>query len=137
MIFVDASALVAVSIREPEAGLFADILAREVEVLTSPLAIFEAALAIRREWNSTVEEAHKDVEDIVHVARISIVPITDADAAAALAAFAQYGKGRGHPAQLNMGDCFAYGMAKSRGAALLYKGNDFARTDIQPATDPV
>jgi ribonuclease VapC len=61
------------------------------------------------------------------------VSITQEDAQAALVAFARYGKGRSHPARLNMGDCFAYAAARTRGMPLLYKGNDFTRTDIEPA----
>jgi ribonuclease VapC len=52
-----------------------------------------------------------------------------------LLAFARYGKGRGHPAQLNMGDCFAYAVAKTHGAILLFKGEDFGQTDIRSAAD--
>jgi ribonuclease VapC len=61
------------------------------------------------------------------------IPITGKEAETALAAFARYGKGRGHPAKLNLGDCFAYAMAKNHGAALLFTGDDFGRTDIRPA----
>ena len=61
------------------------------------------------------------------------VPITDQEAHTALAAFSRYGKGRGHPAQLNLGDCFAYAVAKNYQTALLFKGEDFDKTDLRPA----
>jgi len=64
---------------------------------------------------------------------IIVMPITEADGLTALEAFARYGKGRGHPAQLNMGDCFAYAAAKNAGASLLFKGSDFGHTDIRQA----
>jgi ribonuclease VapC len=69
----------------------------------------------------------------LQAAGISVVTLDEADADTALDAFARYGKGQGHPAQLNMGDCFAYSAAKNRGASLLFKGNDFSKTDIKPA----
>lgn len=61
------------------------------------------------------------------------VAITEQEAETALAAFSRYGKGRGHPAQLNLGDCFAYAVAKNHRTALLFKGEDFDKTDIPPA----
>ena len=64
------------------------------------------------------------------------VSITGKEADTALDAFARYGKGRGHPAQLNMADCFAYAAAKNYRAALLFKGEDFTKTDIRPALPP-
>ena len=59
-----------------------------------------------------------------------MIPITDEIGRAALDAFDRYGKGRGHPAQLNMGDCFAYGAAMTLGVPLLFKGDDFAKTAL-------
>ena len=80
-----------------------------------------------------VDVAHEKVSRFLSEAEVFVVPIEREDAQIALAAHALYGKGRGHPAQLNMGDCFAYAMAKSRGAALLFKGDDFVHTDIRSA----
>ena len=132
--FVDASAIVAILNDEAEAAAFADALERGASRLTSPLAIFEAALGLCRIRHSTVEEAAADVTEFLQVADIECVPITGHDAQAALAAFSRYGKGRGHPAQLNLGDCFAYGLARNRNLPLLFKGDDFTKTDIEPAT---
>jgi ribonuclease VapC len=67
------------------------------------------------------------------VAAIRAVSITEREAETALAAFSRYRKGRGHPAQLNLGDCFAYAMAKNHRTALLFSGDDFSKTDIAPA----
>jgi ribonuclease VapC len=61
------------------------------------------------------------------------VPITEREAETAVAAFSRYGKGRGHPAQLNLGDCFAYAVAKNHRTALSFKGEDFDTTDIRTA----
>jgi ribonuclease VapC len=67
---------------------------------------------------------------------VRVEPITGKEVRVALAAFSRYGKGRGHPAQLNLGDCFAYAMAKNARTGLLFKGEDFDKTDILPATQP-
>ncbi len=71
--------------------------------------------------------------EFLETADVASVPITDKDAATALDAFSRYGKGRGHPAQLNLGDCFAYALARHHRTSLLFKGDDFGRMDIQPA----
>jgi ribonuclease VapC len=131
--FVDASAIVAILTREPEADALADALERARSAITSPIAIFEAALGICRKRQASVEDAEADVDELLEVAGIRVVPITEREAETALAAFARYGKGRGHPAQLNLGDCFAYAMAKTHRTPLLFKGEDFDKTDIRPA----
>jgi ribonuclease VapC len=71
-----------------------------------------------------------EVREFLTEAGIDTRPITPDIGEAALAALARYGKGMGHPAQLNLGDCFAYAMAKRHGVPLLYKGDDFSHTDL-------
>jgi ribonuclease VapC len=132
--FVDASAIVAILTREAEADALADVLESARSPITSPIAIFEAALGICRKRHSSVEEAEEDVRQFLETAGVRAVPITEREAETALAAFSRYGKGRGHPAQLNLGDCFAYAAAKNHRTALLFKGEDFAKTDIPAAT---
>ena len=131
--FVDASAIVAILNREREADSFVDAIERSNTAVTSAIAIFEATLGLCRTRHATVEEAVADVNEFLSLASIRCVSIGSAEALAALAAFARYGKGRGHPAQLNLGDCFAYAVARTQGLPLLFKGNDFTRTDIEPA----
>jgi ribonuclease VapC len=133
MMFVDASAIVAILTREPDADALADTLETARTPLTSPIAIFEAALGVSRNRHASVAEAEADVHAFLATAGVRTVAITDRDATAALDAFARYGKGRGHPAQLNLGDCFAYAAAKTHGTSLLFKGNDFQKTDIPVA----
>jgi ribonuclease VapC len=135
MMFVDASAIVAILTRETEADTLADALEGALAPITSPIALFEAVLGICRKRRTSVAEAEQDVAEFLDLAKIRTVAVTDADAHAALAAFSRYGKGRGHPAQLNLGDCFAYAVAKNAGAAMLFKGEDFAKTDIRAATE--
>jgi ribonuclease VapC len=131
--FVDASAIVAILTGEPEADSLTDALDRAAAPITSPIAIFEAALGIVRKRHATVAEASADVGEFMAAARIVQVPITPNDTDIALVAFARYGKGRGHPAQLTLGDCFAYAVAKSHQTSLLFKGDDFGKTDIVAA----
>jgi ribonuclease VapC len=128
--FVDASAIVAILTREAEADALADVLESAPSPITSPIAIFEAALGVCRKRHANVDEAEADVRDFLGVAGIRTVPLTEREAETALAAFSRYGKGRGHPAQLNLGDCFAYAVAKNHRTSLLFKGEDFDKTDI-------
>jgi len=134
--FVDASAIVAILTREPEADALADVLESARSPITSPIAVFEAALGICRKRHASVEEAQQDVREFLAMAGVHTVPITEAEAETALVAFSRYGRGRGHPAQLNPGDCFAYAMPKNHRAALLFKGGDFGKTDIEAAARP-
>jgi len=133
MMFVDASAIVAILNREPEADAFAEVIERHAGGLTSAIAVYEATVALCRIRHGTIEDAAADIREFMSVAGVQHVPITAAETDAALAAFARYGKGRGHPARLNMGDCFAYAMARTLKVPLLFKGNDFSQTDIESA----
>jgi ribonuclease VapC len=128
--FVGACAIVAILTREPEADALADVLEGAHSTITSPITIFEAALGICRKRHASVEEAHEDVREFLGVAGVRTVSIIEREAEAALAAFSRYGRGRGHPAQLNLGDCFAYAVAKNHRTSLLFKGEDFDKTDI-------
>jgi len=131
--FVDASAIVAILTREPEADGLIDLLNDARSPITSPIAIFEAVLGICRKRYGDVEDAEKDVAEFLKLAKIEIVSIGSNEVRTALAAFSRYGRGRGHPAQLNLGDCFAYAVAKNYRRPLLFKGEDFSRTDISLA----
>ncbi len=132
--FIDASAIVAILTREPEADTLADLLDGARAPITSPIAVFEATLGLCRKRHASVEEAEADVREFLAISGARSVPITAKEGETALAAFARYGKGRGHPAQLNLGDCFAYAVARNYRAPLLFKGDDFSKTDIEPAS---
>ena len=131
--FVDSSAIVAILNREPEADTFAEAIEQHDGGLTSAIAIYEATLALCRIRHVTIEEAAADVDEFMNVAGVQHMPITATETRTALTAFARYGKGRGHPARLNMGDCFAYAMARNLRVPLLFKGDDFPKTDIESA----
>ncbi|MGA4554304.1 type II toxin-antitoxin system VapC family toxin [Methylorubrum aminovorans] len=128
--FVDASALIAIVTEEPEGRALAGRLERTGAAITSPIAVYEATLGIALKKQGGLKAARADIEMLLDLAQIRLVPITTDDAGRALDAFARYGKGTGHPARLNMGDCFAYAVARNHGVPLLYKGEDFALTDL-------
>jgi ribonuclease VapC len=131
--FVDTSAIVAILTGEPEADSLANLLEAARAPITSPLAVFEAVLGICRKRHASVEESEEDIREFLDLARVEMIPITAREADTALLAFSRYGKGRGHPAQLTLGDCFAYAMAKNHRTSLLFKGEDFNHTDIRSA----
>ena len=134
--FVDASAVVAILTREADADALANALETARSPITSAIAVFEATLGVCRKRHASVAEAQADVSEFLGIAGVRTVSITSNEAEAALDAFSRYGKGRGHPAQLNLGDCFAYAVAKTYQTQLLFKGEDFTKTDVQSANNP-
>ena len=130
--FIDASALCAILLDEPEAETLALKLSEAPYRLTSAIAVFETVRALVRVVEMDVAEARAVVMRFLDAAEISTVEIGDAEREAALDAVARFGKGR-HPARLNMGDCFAYACARTHAAPLLFKGDDFSQTDIEAA----
>ncbi len=128
--FLDASAIVAILTQEPESDVFVDVLESATSPFTSPISIFEATMGLARKRLCEVSVASAVVADFLAAADVQCHPIQVEDAWAALDAMARYGKGQGHPAQLNLGDCFSYAMAARRAAPLLFKGSDFEKTDV-------
>jgi ribonuclease VapC len=127
--FIDASALVAMVAREPEGDEFVRRVEQAPARYTSPLALYEAVLAIGRIRNAPTGETRVVLDRFITGASIEIIPVTPEIGRLAIQAFARFGRGN-HPARLNMGDCFAYACAKSLGVPLLFKGADFSQTDI-------
>lgn len=130
-IFVDASALVAILQDEPEAQSLSAVLDRHKPRFTSAIAMWETARAIAKADKRDLADAWQICERFRLEVDISIIPIGEVEAAEAVRAHARYGKGTAHPPRLNMGDCFAYACAKTNGAKLLYKGDDFIHTDLK------
>lgn len=130
MTFIDASAIVAIMTGEDDAAALLETLDRARRPFTTPVGVFEATLGVMRKRRRPVEEVRGQVMLFLARAGVTLEPVAPEDGALALTAFARFGKGQGHPAQLNMGDCFAYAAARRHGAALLCKGGDFGRTDI-------
>ncbi|CAN7585475.1 type II toxin-antitoxin system VapC family toxin [Caulobacter sp. LjRoot300] len=130
--FVDASALCAIMLGEPERDLLEQRLATVDGTITSAVAVWETVRSLVRAKAIEVNDARSEVELYLISAEIRVVSIGHSEAGAAIDAFARFGKGQ-HPAKLNMGDCFAYACAKTRGVPLLFKGDDFPLTDIERA----
>jgi ribonuclease VapC len=128
-VIVDSSALLAVILVEPEEAAFTAAMADADVVRMSAASWLETAIVVDRR---SMPSLSARFDRFVQAVGIEIVPVDVETARGAREAYGAFGKGR-HPAGLNFGDCFAYALAKRTGEALLFKGNDFARTDIEPA----
>jgi ribonuclease VapC len=123
---IDTSALVAILLNEPEAAVFAARIAEASHRLVSAASLLEASIVIETRFG---EEGGRDLDLLLHRAGIEISPVTAEQVELARTAWRRFGKGR-HRAALNFGDCFVYALAKTSGSPLLYKGDDFAHTDL-------
>ena len=128
--FVDASAMTAILLSETDAEDLLERLEGAQTRRTSAIAIFETVRALMRAAEIEPDEARSWVDGFMAAERIELVHVGPEAGKLALEAMARFGKGR-HPAQLNMGDCFAYACARRLDAPLLYKGDDFIKTDIR------
>jgi ribonuclease VapC len=126
---VDTSAIAAILFDEPEAAGMIEALEAAPLRLLSVASLVEATLVVEGRKGPSAEGV---VEHLVEEAEIELVPIAVEHARLACEAFRTYGRGR-HPAGLNFGDCFAYALAKATGEPLLFKGDDFGRTDVAAA----
>ncbi len=125
---IDSSALVAMLFGKPDAQRFATAIeADNVRLIGAP-TILETSIVIDDEQD---ESGLRELDLLVHRANIEIIAFSEPHFRIALQAFQRFGKGR-HPARLNYGDCFSYALSKATGEPLLFKGNDFALTDIDP-----
>jgi ribonuclease VapC len=131
-IFADASALIAVIAGEADAGELADVLEADRGRLCSAVSVWETVAGLCRSYMFSVPAARTHVRRFLEAGNFQFVSIGEREFDIAAEAYAQYGKGR-HPAGLNMGDCFAYACARTNQARLLFKGEDFTKTDIPPA----
>lgn len=129
-VVLDTSAVVAVILGEPDAEAFAAAMARHVGDL-SISAISRVELGIVVQARQGAAAAH-DAEAMLTRLAVTTETVDGPQAEAAIAAWRRFGKGR-HPAGLNLGDCFSYALARALDASLLFKGNDFAQTDIASA----
>lgn len=127
MIAIDTSALAAIAFEEPEWKAFKRIVVQADIVLISSVTVVEARVVIFARKGAAGLVV---LEALLGSQKFEVVAPGDAELDIALEAFVSYGKGRGHPAQLNFGDLFSYALAKARGVPLLYKGADFAQTDV-------
>jgi ribonuclease VapC len=124
---VDTSAIVAILRDEPEATSCAESIASAKNRRVSAVNYVEAAAVIDGSRNPI---ASRRFDDLFREAGLRIEPVTEAQARIAREAYRDFGKGSGHTAGLNFGDCFAYALAKAMGEPILFKGNDFRHTDL-------
>jgi ribonuclease VapC len=125
----DTSALLSVMLHEEDRARYRDAILAAVRPAISAANWLEGAILLKRRGEATV--AARD-EPVCEALGLTIAPVTPSEAVLARAASPAFGRGR-HPAGLNLGDCFAYALAKERDEALLFKGEDFARTDVKQA----
>lgn len=127
---IDTSALVAILRAEPDAATFAGAIAAADVRRLSVASYVEAGAVID---SSRDPVATRRLDELLVVARIGIEPVTVQQGELARGAYRDFGKGSGHPAALNFGDCFAYALARALNEPLLFKGDDFGRTDVASA----
>ena len=133
MIVVDSSAIIAIFRQEDEATQYAQRIISDDDPVMSAANIVETSIVLRGLKKISPERAERWLDDFIETAGIRIEPVTQDQARTARSAHLRFGKGTGHGAALNYGDCFAYGLAKAMEAPLLSKGNDFPLTDINIA----
>jgi len=126
---IDTSAIIAILRNEQDAPSHARAIADATVRSVSAVNFVESAVVIDASRDPI---ATRRFDDFIREADISIVPVTENQAQIAREAYRDFGKGSGHPANLNFGDCFAYALAKESGEPLLFKGDDFAHTDVAP-----
>ncbi len=123
---IDTSVVIAILLGEPDAAEFAAAIEQDSMRLLSAASLLEASIVIETRKG---DEGARDLDLLIYRAGIQIVPVDAEQAEVARLAWRRFGKGR-HPAALNYGDCFAYALAKTSGARLLFKGADFGQTDL-------
>ena len=127
---VDSSALVAIVRDESDAIEYATALAEAAALAISAVNWMEAAIVVD---SARDPAASRRFDELVRLARLEVVAVTAEQATTARQAYRDFGKGSGHRAGLNFGDCFAYALASTTGRPLLFKGNDFTHTDLRSA----
>ncbi|MBE7183069.1 MAG: type II toxin-antitoxin system VapC family toxin [Methylobacterium mesophilicum] len=130
---VDSSALIAIIRSEDDAGAFGRALGDATHRSMSAATYQEAGVVA---WGLFKDRGIAALDELLRKAEIVVVPVDREMAEVGLDAYRRYGRGNAHPASLNYGDCFAYALAKTRSLPLLFKGDDFIHTDIEPALKP-
>jgi len=127
---VDSSAVVAILREEPESETFRRLISRSKPVRLSAGSYLEIGIVVDKDRDA---ELMRSLDDFIAGARITIEPVTERQARIARDAYRDFGRGSGHPARLNFGDCLAYALAKEMAEPMLFKGDDFSRTDVRRA----
>jgi len=126
---IDTSAVVAILINEPDCECYIHALDRADSVQMSAASVLEVSMVVESRFGET---AHLHLDKWIITAAVEVIVVTRDQVEAAREGFRRFGKGR-HPAALNFGDCFSYGLAKMLGEPLLFRGGDFSQTDIRSA----
>jgi ribonuclease VapC len=127
---VDSPAIIAAISRESDGPRFQEAMLRAPALAISAVTVLETRMVLHARVGA---EAVREFDEMLDHSGISVIPFDATMADAAFDAFRRFGKGQGHPAQLNIVDCAAYALAKLRGEPLLFKGTDFDKTDIAAA----
>jgi ribonuclease VapC len=127
---LDTSALVAILRYEPERLPFAQLLDEAENLCMSAASYLELSIVIDSRKDATLS---REIDELIERFAIVIEPVTPEQARIARAAYRDYGRGSGHPANLNFGDCFSYALARAKREPILFKGADFMHTDLRPA----
>ena len=131
-VIVDTSALIAITRAETDAHLYTAAIESTGHLSISAANLFEACIVADRTADPVTSRIF---DQIVRESGLVVEPVTAEQVRIAREAYRDFGKGSGHPAGLNFGDCFAYALAKERNESLLYKGTDFVHTDVRSALD--
>lgn len=131
---IDPSALVAVLLREPEARAYARVIRAAPARRLSAASYVELSAVVDGRRDAVLSSA---LDELLIAWRIEVVALSAHQARLAREAYQRFGRGSGHPARLNMGDCFSYALARDLGEPLLFKGSAFALTDIELLVEPV
>jgi len=129
-VVIDSSVLIAVLLAEPDAEYYANLLSEASDIYISAVSVVESSIVIESKKG---EEGAKEYDLLLEIISPTIVAFDSQQAILARIAWQNYGKGR-HPAKLNFGDCCSYAIAKYLNQSLLFKGDDFSKTDIQTVT---
>jgi ribonuclease VapC len=133
-VIVDTSAIIAILRNETDAGRYIDALEGARGTRMSAATYVETAIVVDANRDPVLS---RRLDDLLRVAGIGVEPVTAEQAELARRAYQDYGKGSGHRAGLNFGDCFSYALARTAAEPLLFKGDDFPHTDLSAALDPV
>ena len=130
MIAVDSSAVFAILFSEPDAVRYAEAIAENDDLVMAAPTLVECHFVI---YGRFLEKGRDVLEEFISSTGIEVISFDRTLTEAAVDARVRYGRGTGHKAQLNLGDCFSYALARTRNLPLLYKGDDFVHTDIEAA----
>ena len=123
---IDSSVVAAVCLGEDDAAIYRDVLELAGDLRMSAATYLEAAIVLDARRSGSIDA-------FVQGLGVDVVPVDKQQADLARLAYRTFGRGSGHPASLNFGDCFAYALARTFDEPLLFKGGDFSRTDVRPA----